>query len=108
MKVTSPNTLTRVVVHNIDLMRKARGWTKTELVQRLDSAGWPMKHSVAIDRLGDGRRTLTVDELAILGKVFSVEPWSLTVPPTCDACLGSPPAGFACLACGANTARTTA
>jgi hypothetical protein len=47
------------------------------------------------------RRILTVREVTSLAEIFGVTPeWLMTS--TCSHCHGLPPAGFACLSCGAK------
>ena len=53
----------------------------------------------------DGRqRSFTPDEVRRLAGIFGVKPWQLTT--RCANCEGHPPAGFACLTCGAQATRT--
>jgi hypothetical protein len=71
------------------------------LANRLTDAGCQIGR-VGIAEIEGGRRRVTVDELAALGEVFGLEPWSLTGELACRGCLGSPPPGFRCLSCGAE------
>lgn len=101
-KQQSPKTLNDVISANVRSLRARRGWNQTDLARALTEAGWPMPTILPVSRIEQGTRRISVDELVALGTVFEVEPWSLTEPPKCDACLGVPPAGFTCNACGAS------
>jgi transcriptional regulator with XRE-family HTH domain len=65
----------------------------------------------AIANLETGRRRdLSVDELAGLAEALGLaDPWSLTAPevPPCEICHGTPPTGFQCLVCFAESPPST-
>ena len=63
--------------------------------------GWPNPSTVcaAEGRRNDRQRGFTTDEIRQLAAIFDVSPWQLTAQ--CANCNSQPPAGFACLACGA-------
>ncbi len=88
------------VAWNMRRLRDRRGWTAHELAARCLAAGGSLPRSV-IANIETGRRAVIgVDELAVLGAVFGVEPWSLTSEPVCLTCHNDAPVGFACLVCG--------
>lgn len=90
------------VARSVRRLRAQKSMTYAELSDRLSQLGRPIP-VLGLSRLESGERRVDVDDLAALAVVFSVEPWSLTQPPQCDACLGSPPAGFTCNDCGASS-----
>lgn len=91
------------VARNIKRLRRIRGWTAADLAREVTASGVPWIRQV-VSCVENGRRRITVDELAALGAAFGVEPWSLTGTPRCRACNGAPPAGYACLTCGEGRA----
>lgn len=87
---------------NVRALRQGMGWTQRHLATLL---GWGPDAS-SICRLEkeakDGRRRgITVHELDRLADIFEVAVWQLRA--RCVICDGNPPAGFACLTCGART-----
>lgn len=87
-----------VVGANIRALRLRKGWTQAELGELM---GWPTTSTVcAAEGHRDGRqRGFTGAEVGRLAAIFDVSTWQLTT--RCVNCSGNPPAGFACLACGA-------
>ena len=63
--------------------------------------GWPTTSTVcAAEGRRDGRqRGFTAEEVEQLATIFGAPPSQLTTQ--CANCAGHPPAGFACLTCGA-------
>src|SRR5690348_15947450 len=84
---------------NIRRLREQRKMTWVELSERMGVLGHPIL-PLGLRRIVAGERRVDVDELVALGAVFSVEPWSLTNPPSCAQCKGKPPEGFSCMSCG--------
>jgi hypothetical protein len=67
--------------------------------------GWPTISTVCRAESSRGsrpQREFTIGEIMRLAALFDTSPWQLMT--VCANCTGQPPAGFACLACGA-TAR---
>jgi len=89
------------VIARMTELRKARKWSALHLSRELAAVGVDLPRTI-IANLENGRRqAITVDELAGLGAVFGVEPWSLTSPDMrCPHCWDSPPPGFSCNVCG--------
>jgi transcriptional regulator with XRE-family HTH domain len=87
-----------IVGVNIRALRQRQGWTQAELGELM---GWHSASTVcAAEGRRDGRqRGLDASEVERLAAIFGVSPRQLTTP--CANCNGQPPAGFACLACGA-------
>src|ERR1017187_7094316 len=83
---------------NIRALRVRRGWTQAKLGELM---GWPNASTVcAAEGHRDGRqRGFSTDEVEQLAALFGVCPSQLTT--RCVNCGANPPAGFACLACGA-------
>ncbi|WP_262015647.1 helix-turn-helix domain-containing protein [Micromonospora sp. Mcm103] len=87
------------VAASIRRIRTQRRMTYTEMVKRLTDIGHPLP-ILALRRIERGERRVDVDELVAIARVLDAEPWNLTEPARCDACLGSPPPGYRCLSCG--------
>lgn len=87
-----------IVGVNIRTLRQHKGWTQAKLGELM---GWPNASTVcAAEGHRDGRqRGFTTEEIRQLAALFGVCPSQLTTE--CVNCGGQPPAGFACLACGA-------
>jgi transcriptional regulator with XRE-family HTH domain len=90
---------------NVRLLRKARGLSMDQLVEQLRAAGRPWWSST-LTRIEGGQRHLDCDDLAGLAAALDVTVQRLLEPvPPCPDCLGAPPVGFACLACGTEAQR---
>ena len=87
-----------IVGVNIRTLRQRKGWSQAKLGELM---GWHSASTVcAAEGRRDGRqRGFTAREIERLAAVFGVPPRQLTT--RCVNCHGQPPAGFACLACGA-------
>jgi transcriptional regulator with XRE-family HTH domain len=94
-----PRDQRAVIGANIRAMRLERGWTQRQLGELM---GWSSASAVCRveSNRGGRQRSLTVDELGRLAAVFNVNAQQLKV--RCVTCRGRPPAGFACLTCGAR------
>jgi hypothetical protein len=94
-----PGEQSAVVGVNIRTLRQRKGWTQAKLGELM---GWPNASTVcAAEGHRDGRqRGFTTDEVEYLAALFGVCSSQLTT--RCVNCGGHPPAGFACLACGAT------
>ena len=93
-----PDGQPAVVGVNIRTLRQRKGWSQAKLGELM---GW---HSASTVCAAEGRRDgqqrgFTAREIERLAVIFGVSPWQLTA--RCVNCSGQPPAGFACLACGA-------
>lgn len=90
----------QVIGANIRVLRLRNGWTQAELGRLM---GWPSMSTVcAAEGRRQGRqRGFSAGEVARLAAVFGVPAWRLAE--RCACCRGCPPAGFACLSCGART-----
>jgi hypothetical protein len=84
---------------NIRVLRLRNGWTQAKLGELM---GWANRSTVcAAEGHRNGRqRGFTTREVEQLATIFGVSPEQLTTQ--CANCQGRPPAGFACLACGAT------
>jgi Helix-turn-helix domain len=94
-----PEEQSAIVGVNIRTLRQRKGWTQAKLGELM---GWPNASTVcAAEGHRDGRqRNFTTEEVEQLAALFGVCPLQLTT--RCVNCGGHPPAGFACLACGAT------
>jgi hypothetical protein len=79
-----PEAMAAIVAVNIRTLRRRNGWTQAELGELM---GWP------------NASTVCAAEVRQLAAIFGVSSGQLTAQ--CANCNGQPPAGFACLACGA-------
>jgi transcriptional regulator with XRE-family HTH domain len=88
-----------IVGANIRALRQRKGWTQAKLGELM---GWPSTSTVcaAEGHRSNRQRGFRADEITQLAAIFGVFPWQLTT--RCANCNGHPPAGFACLACGAT------
>jgi hypothetical protein len=88
-----------VVGANIRVLRQRRGWTQGTLGELM---GWPTAATVcaAEGHRGDRQRGFTDAEVIRLAGIFGVSTQELITQ--CANCGGHPPAGFACLTCGAD------
>jgi transcriptional regulator with XRE-family HTH domain len=93
-----PEEQCAIVGANIRALRHRRGWSQTKLGELM---GWPSASTVcaAEGHRGDRQRGITAGEVERLAAIFGVSPSQLTT--RCVNCGGRPPAGFACLTCGA-------
>jgi hypothetical protein len=100
-----PSAQARVVGANIRVLRQRKGWTQVQLGGLM---GWPSATTVcAAEGRRDGRqRGFTTEEVTRLAAIFSLTTTQLTT--RCATCEGHPPAGFACLNCGAQGTRAAA
>ena len=87
-----------IVGANIRALRQGKEWTQAQLGELM---GWPGASTVcaAEGRRGDRQRGFRAEEVEQLAAIFGVSASRLTT--RCATCDGHPPAGFACLACGA-------
>ena len=94
-----PGEQSAIVGVNIRTLRQRKGWTQAKLGELM---GWLNASTVcAAEGHRDGRqRGFTTEEIGQLAGLFGVCPSQLTT--RCVNCGGYPPAGFACLACGAT------
>ena len=87
-----------IVGVNIRTLRQRKGWSQAKLGELM---GWQSASTVcAAEGRRDGRqRGFTLTEIEQLAAIFGIPDRHLTT--RCVNCHGQPPAGFACLACGA-------
>lgn len=92
-----------IVGGNIRTLRQRKGWTQARLAELM---GWHSASTVcaAEGRRGGRQRGFTSREIKRLAAIFDIPPRLLTA--RCVNCGGHPPAGFACLACGAAPGGT--
>ena len=83
---------------NIRVLRQRNGWTQARLGELM---GWPSTSTVcaAEGHRGGRQRRFASWEIEQLAVIFGVPAWQLVT--RCATCGGRPPAGYACLACGA-------
>lgn len=83
---------------NIRALRQRNGWIQARLGEL---TGWPGTSTgcAAEGHRNHRQRGFTTGELTRLAAIFGISPSQLTT--RCVTCGSHPPAGFACLACGA-------
>jgi transcriptional regulator with XRE-family HTH domain len=99
-------SLTSIVFDNVRAIRKRRGWSAAQLVERIPSEVGLTRNAIANAEIGR-RDAVSVDELAALAEALGIaNPWLLTRPevPPCGTCNDVPPQGFRCLTCGTTGA----
>jgi Helix-turn-helix domain len=91
-----------IVGANIRALRLRSGLSQVKLGELM---GWPSASTVcaAEGHRNDQQRGFTTEEVEQLAVIFGVSPSQLIM--LCANCGGHPPAGFACLACGATPDR---
>jgi hypothetical protein len=94
-----PQEQCAIVGANIRALRQRNGWTQARLGELM---GWPTTATVcaAEGHRNHRQRGFTAGEVRQLAAIFGISPSQLTT--RCANCDGQPPAGFACLACGAT------
>lgn len=98
------------VVERVLRLRHVRSMTRDELAAECAAAGFPELTGPALANIETGRRSVdgrrrravTVDELTVFARVFDVSPAELLALEQCTTCLGAPPAGMSCNACGSG------
>ena len=93
-----PEAKAAIVAVNIRTLRQRNGWTQAEFGELM---GWPNASTVcaAEGHRGGRQRGITAREVRQLAAIFGIPAGQLTAQ--CANCNSHPPAGFACLACGA-------
>jgi hypothetical protein len=88
-----------VIGASIRALRQRRGWTQPTLGNMM---GWPSASTVcaAEGHRNHRQRHFTTAEAEQLAAIFGVS--SAQLMTRCATCGGQPPAGFACLSCGAT------
>lgn len=74
-----PGPAARRVVENVVGLRKARGYTRERLSERLAAVGRPIR-TTGLARLEAGRRRVDVDDLVALALALGVSPLRLLLP----------------------------
>jgi transcriptional regulator with XRE-family HTH domain len=94
-----PQNQAAVVGANIRVLRQQHGWNQAKLGELM---GWASNSTVcaAEGRRNGRQRGFTMQEVERLAAIFGVSSSRLTME--CANCDGRPPAGFACLICGAR------
>ncbi|WP_445396480.1 hypothetical protein ACSMX9_22695 [Streptomyces sp. LE64] len=100
--------LARTLGRNLRVLRRARGWTRTDALAAWQTA---TGQTISLDQWGalergHGRRTWTADRIARVMATFAVLPHEFMQPmAACDHCDDAPPPGYRCTECGAKTPR---
>ncbi|MFE1192893.1 helix-turn-helix domain-containing protein [Streptomyces olivaceoviridis] len=100
-------TVSRAVGANVAALRKARGLSQRALAKQTEQAGKLVGFST-ICRMekaaahGASPVAIYVDDVVSLAATLGVTVQQLITAPKCDACMDSPPPGFACRTCGAE------
>jgi transcriptional regulator with XRE-family HTH domain len=101
-----PNTRSQKVVSRIRMMRLARGWSAQHLANVMTEQGHRISRATIAKFECGARRLVTIDDLWAFARAFQVPTDQLLDDgPACLVCNNAPPAGFACLNCGAQPVR---
>ncbi|HKW93133.1 MAG TPA: helix-turn-helix domain-containing protein [Methylomirabilota bacterium] len=94
------------VIAKLRALRKFQKVSAQTLADRMTELGYPIQRTV-IANLETGRRSeVSIDHLVIAAQALGTTAMAiLSEPVVCPQCKGEPPAGFACLTCGAGEAR---
>lgn len=107
--MTAVGPRTAAAAANIRRLREACGWSAARLAAEMVRRGVPAAGRQMVVKLEHGRRSyLTIDETFVLAEIFGVSVDQLTTVTACEQCHGCPPAGYACLACGAGGTEESA
>jgi transcriptional regulator with XRE-family HTH domain len=104
---TNDLTVSRAVGANVAALRKARGLSQRALARETQQSGKPVGFST-ITRMekaatpGASPVAIFVDDVVSLAAALGVTVQQLISAPKCNACMDSPPPGFACRTCGAT------
>ena len=98
-----PREQAATVGANIRTLREGRGWPQSHVGELM---GWTSNSTVcaAEGHRGGRQRSFTAEEVQRLAGIFGVKAWQLIT--RCANCEGHPPAGYACLTCGAQATLT--
>ena len=88
-RVSTPETVTQAVVSQVKRLRRRRGLTSAALAERCAALGAPEVTDNVIRNIEVGRRTISVDQLAVLALALDVAPPHLLTPPDQDGQDGS-------------------
>lgn len=100
--------ISRIVADNTRRLRESQGLSIRGLAAKIQANGHRMGPS-SLTRIELGvhaqgsLRAVTVDELVWLAEAFGITPEALLTRPKCVACLDTPPPGFTCRTCGAES-----
>lgn len=90
----------RAVSAKILLLRRKRGLSQGDLSKLLKATNRPFLPNV-ISKIERGERRIDIDDLVAIAAALGVTSAQLLESPEeCSTCRGTPPPGFACLACG--------
>jgi transcriptional regulator with XRE-family HTH domain len=96
------------VAKKIGLLRRSRGLSLRALAAEMAKTSRPFRADT-LNKIELGVRRIDIDDVFALAEALGTTPARLLEPPEeCSACHGQPPAGFACLACGATTSPSEA
>lgn len=84
--MAEPTALTRVVVRNMLVLRRLRGWSAQRLADELAVAGYPISRAQLANQESGRAQHITVDQLLALARVFGMSIEGLTTDPACPAC----------------------
>ena len=94
------------IIAKLRALRKIRKISAQQLSDRMTELGYPVARTV-IANLENGRRVeVSIDHVVIAAQALDTTVMALlNEPVVCPQCKGEPPAGFACLTCGAGGAQ---
>ena len=82
--MSRPESVTQAVVSQVKRLRRRRGLTSAALAERCAALGAPEVTDNVIRNIEIGRRTISVDQLAVLALALDVAPPHLLTPPDQD------------------------
>lgn len=98
----------QAVLTKVRHLRNKRGLSLRALAAETVKTGRTLRADT-INKMELGMRRIDVDDLFTLAEALGVTPAQLLESPEeCSSCHGSPPVGFACLACGTMAATLAA
>jgi transcriptional regulator with XRE-family HTH domain len=100
--------VTSNVIRNARAYRQARKLSVQKVADEMTARGVRIQRSVLANFEGWRRPTISIAELVTLADVLGVTINDLIDDAgPCATCYGTPPAGFACITCGAGSALST-
>jgi transcriptional regulator with XRE-family HTH domain len=91
-----------IFVKRMRELRQGRGWTQATLRDWMRVEGVDL-HRSAVAAIEIGKRHVRLEEAHAIAKALNVPLSDLMTLPDCSICNGTPPKGFTCTKCGAES-----